>query len=326
VRDQNRLIFGGCAVLAAFVAPALAVSARTYAAHGIVQDLGAQRFAADGGAAGVPIAGATVVVGPRLIVGATPPAVIPRGDVTATTARDGTYAATGYDGRGTTYVVVFPPAGDGHVSLHARAAVADNGIRPLYLYAPTAAETAELALIAGDRAANGAGPLVPDEIAFETARAHADFMAANGYYQHCIPATRCDVVATFPTEPPSSFPPRYVSPNDLYTALGGALELAPGANWTENFYVGWPSSNASYASWPVADGWFMAEKCNVTASCPNGPVEGGYVKHYKNIVDPAHTWVGLGDNANARPALSAGKDRRVDAFADFVQEFYSARE
>ena len=290
-----------------------------------MQELGAQRFAGDGGAAGAPIAGATVVVGPRLIAGATPPPALPRGDVAATTAPDGRYAVTGYDGRGTTYVMVFPPPGDGHVSLHARAAVADDGIRPLYLYAPAAAEIAELALITIDRAANGAGPLVPDETAFETARAHADFMAANGYYQHCIPATRCDAVATFPAEPPSSYPSRYASPNDLYAALGGALELGP-TNWTENFYVGWPSGSASYASWPVADGWFMAEKCNITASCPNGPVAGGYVKHYKNIVNPAHTWVGLGDNANARPALAAGNDPRIKAFANFIQEFYSVRE
>lgn len=323
---RTALILGSCVALAAFIAPVSPVSARTYAAHGVVQDLGGQRFAGDGGAAGAPIAGATVVVGPRLIVGATPPPALPRGDVAAMTAPDGTYAVAGYDGRRTTYVMVFPPPGDAHVSLHARAAVADEGIRTLYLYAPAAAEIGELALISADRAANGAGQLVPDEIAFETARAHADFMAANGYYQHCIPAMRCDAVAAFPAEPPPSYLPRVASPNDLYTALGGALELAPNANWTENFYVGWPSGNASYASWPAADRWFMAEKCNLTATCPNGPVAGGYVNHYENIVDPAHTWVGLGDNPNGRPALAAGNDPRIKAFADFIQEFYSARE
>jgi hypothetical protein len=302
------------------------VSARTFSARGVVSDLGAQRYAGDGNAPGAPIAGATVVVGPRLIVGGVAPAAVPRGDVAATTGADGTYEVAGYDARGTTYVMVFPPAGDRHVSLHARAGVADERIRALYLYAPSPAETAELALIAADRASNGAGPLVPDEIAFETARARADFMAANAYYQHCIPAARCDAVATFPSTPPPSYTARYATPNDLYLALGGALDIAPGANWTENFYVGWPPGNAAYGSWPAADAWFMAEKCNLTASCPRGPVAGGYVKHFKNIVDPAHTWVGLGDNPNARPTSADGKPVRAPAFADFIQEFYSARD
>ncbi len=300
------------------------MSARTVTAHGTVRDLGAQRYADDGNAVGAPVAGATVIVGSRLVVGATAPATVPRGDAAATTGADGSYAVTGYDTRGTTYVMVFPPPGDPHVALHARAGVADERIRTLYVYAPSPAETAELDLITADRAANGAAPLVPDEIAFETARAHADFMAVNAYYQHCIPATRCDAVATFPLTPPPSYAPRYTAPNDLYLALGGALDIAPGANWTENFYVGWPPSNAAYASWPAADAWFMREKCNVTRTCPNGPVQGGYVKHYTNIIDPAHTWIGLGNNANARPTTADGKPVRAPAWADFIQEFYSA--
>ena len=292
--------------------------------HGVVRDLGAQRYADDGNAAGAPIAGATVIVGPRLVVGAGPPGAVPRGDVAATTGGDGSYDIAGYDRRGTTYVMVFPPPGDPHVALHARAGITDERIRALYLYVPSPAETAELAVIAADRAADGAAPLVPDEIAFETARAHADFMAANAYYQHCIPAARCDVVAAFPSTPPPSYAPRYATPNDLYLALGGALDIPPGANWTENFYVGWPSTNAAYASWPAADASFMRERCNLTASCPNGPVQGGYVKHYTNIVNPAHTWVGLGSNASARPTTAEGKAVRAPLFADFVQEFYSA--
>ena len=150
-------------------------------------------------------------------------------------------------------------------------------------------------------------------------------MAADAYYQHCITAMRCDAVATFPSAPPTSYAPRYATPNDLYLALGGALEIAPGANWTENFYVAWPPSNAAYASWPAAEAWFMAEKCNLTRSCPNGPVANGYVKHYTNIVDPAHTWVGLGNNANARPATADGKAVRAPVWTDFIQEFYSAQ-
>ncbi|MEA2688716.1 MAG: hypothetical protein QOD51_1323, partial [Candidatus Eremiobacteraeota bacterium] len=101
---RTALILGSCTALAAFLVPASPVSARTYAAHGIVLDLGGKRVGGDGRAAGAPIAGATVVVGPRLITGATPPPAMPRGDVAATTALDGTYAVTGYDGRETTYV------------------------------------------------------------------------------------------------------------------------------------------------------------------------------------------------------------------------------
>ncbi len=297
-------------------------SARTLVVHGVVRDLGAQRYADDGNAAGAPIAGATVIVGPRLIVGAIPPARVPSGDAAATTGADGSYEISGYDGRGSTYVMVFTPLDDLHVTLHARANVADERIRTLYLYAPSPAEIAELRLLDDDRTANGAGPVVPDETAFETARARADFMAANAYYQHCIPAARCDVVAMFPSVPPPSYPPRYATPNDVYLALGGALDIAPGANWTENFYVGWPPSNAAYASWPAAEAMFMAEKCNVTRSCPNGPVAGGYVKHYTNIVNRAHTWVGLGNNANARPTTADGKAVRAPVWTDFVQEFY----
>ena len=50
------------------------------------------------------------------------------------------------------------------------------------------------------------------------------------------------------------------------------------------------------------------------------------MKHYENIVNPAHTWVGLGDNPNARPTTADGKPVRTPAFAAFVQEFYSARD
>jgi hypothetical protein len=45
---------------------------------------------------------------------------LPRGDVATLTNADGTYAVSGYDGRGPTYVMVFPPAADRHLSLHAR--------------------------------------------------------------------------------------------------------------------------------------------------------------------------------------------------------------
>ena len=263
------------------------------AAQGSVRDLGAQRFAGDGGAAGAAIASATVVVGSTLIVGATPPPTLPSGDAKATTAADGTYTVTGYAAGSPTYVMVFPGTGDAHVSLHALAKLTSGAIRTLYLYAPSATETSELTQINTDRSSSGAGPVVFDEIAFETARAHADFMATNGYYQHCIPASDCVVVGGLPTTPPASYAPQYASPDDLYNYLNGALQLAPASNVTENFV-------ANETSWSAADGFFMAEKAT----------NGG---HYANIVLPTHNWIGLGDNQSPKPPASFGL---------YIQEFY----
>jgi hypothetical protein len=310
--------------LLATTLPPSAIAAAPQTVSGAVRDLGAQRYAADGGVPGDPIAGATVIIGNVLVLGVTVPSAIPRGDIAATTGADGTYTVSGYDRRGTTYVMVFPPAADGHLSLHGRADITDGKMRPLYLYQPSAVEQAELSRINSDREETIARLLIPDEIAFETARAHADFMATNAYYQHCIPAASCFVVPTFATSSPAQFAPRYSSPNDLYTALGGALDVAAHANWSENFYVAWPASNVSTASWQAADAWFMAEKCNLDKSCPNGPIVGGITSHYENIVNQRHIWVGLGDNAAGRPSTIDGAySVRIPAFADFIQEFYS---
>ncbi len=161
----------------------------------------------------------------------------------------------------------------------------------LYLYAPTAEENAELAQINLDRSSNGAGPVIFDEIGFETARAHADFMAVNGYYAHCIPMSNC---APGIGTAPATFPPQYASPDDLYNFLGGALQLAPASNVTENFVLNSPS-------WAAGDAYFMSEK---------GTANHG---HYDNIVNPVHTWVGLGDNQSPKPPAGYGL---------YVQEFY----
>jgi hypothetical protein len=259
--------------------------------QGSVRDLGTQRYAGDGGAAGAVITSATIVVGPTLIVGATPPPTLPSGDAKATTASDGSYTVTGYTAGSPTYVMVFPAAGDPHVSLHALAKISGGAIRTLYLYAPSATETGELTQINADRSSNGAAPVVFDEIGFETARAHADFMAANGYYAHCIPMSNC---APGIGTPPATFAPQYASPNDLYNYLGGALQLTPASNSTENIV-------ANEASWSAADAWFMAEK-----GTPNHG-------HFDQIVFPSHNWVGLGDNQAPKPPASFGL---------YLQEFY----
>lgn len=274
----------------------------TIASQGTVHDLGAQRFSGDGQAAGAAIAGATVIVGPTLVVGATPPPTTPSGDSATVTASDGSYKIGNYTTTGTTYVMVFPASGDtAHISLHALAKVSNGQIRPLYLHSLTAAEQTELAQINSDRSANGASSVVPDEIAFETARAHADFMAQNGYYQHCIPAAACYTVTSVPTTPPASYAPQYVSPDDLYDFMNGAIQLPTLQNQTENWI-------ALVPNWSTADASFMAEKGG-----------SGYAGHYSNIVDPAHRWVGLGDNQNGvAPANTGGGTWNV-----WIQEFYS---
>jgi uncharacterized protein YkwD len=261
-------------------------------AQGVVRDLGAQRYANDGKTPGPPIAGATVIVGSTRIAGATPPPTTPAGDARALTQADGSYSVVGFTAGSPTYIMVFAPAADPHIALHGRANLGSP--QSLYLYAPTPSETAELAQVNSDRSSNGAGPVIFDEIAFETARAHADFMAANGYYQHCIPASNCVVVSGVSTTPPSSYAPQYASPNDLYNYLGGALQLPPAANSSENFVF-------NETSWSAADAWFMAEK---------GTASHG---HFDNIVLPAHTWVGLGDNQSPKPPASFGL---------YLQEFY----
>ena len=120
----------GIALIAWALLPATS-AARNYAVEGTVRDLGTQRYASDGGTAGEPISGAIVVVGKVLILGATPPPALPRGDVATITNADGAYSVSGYDGRGRTYVMVFPPPADRHLSLHARADIAGAKIRPL---------------------------------------------------------------------------------------------------------------------------------------------------------------------------------------------------
>ncbi len=272
----------------------------TLSASGVVRDLGTHRYTGDNGTDGPAIAGSTVVVGPTLIVGATPPPTLPVGDAAATTAADGSYTVNGYGASPTTYVMVFPSSSDtSHVSLHGLAKITNNAIRRLYLYAPNAVDQTELSQINADRAANGASTVIFDELAIETARAHADFMGVNGYYNHCIPASNCYVAPGIPTTPPALYASQYASPNDLYDYFGGAVVLPPNQNWTENWAGG-------YTSWSLADAAFMAEKGQ-----PNA-------EHFSNIVDPNHRWVGVGNDPNG---LSAGGG--PGPVADYLQEFYS---
>ena len=133
----------------------------------------------------IPLANATVIVGPVPLAGATPPARLPAADVSATTDADGAFAltpagapaavsssepfvvppenlagftppATGY------YIEVYGAASDGKsagtpLPLHRFVGVSTSLV--LRVSSASAAEAAALAAVNSDRAANGAGPL-----------------------------------------------------------------------------------------------------------------------------------------------------------------------
>ena len=107
----------------------------------------------------------------------------------------------------------------------------------------------------------------------------------------------------------------------MYDYLEGAIALPPAQNTTENFYVGYPATNPTYASWPAADSRFMQEKCNVQNNCPGSiAVNGGQTDHYLNIVNTAHTWFGFGSSSNGASVLLNGV--ATGTLGLYLQEFY----
>jgi uncharacterized protein YkwD len=222
-----------------------------------------------------PLAGATVVVGPVPVNGATPPASAPPGDAMVQTQADGTFAATlsvaptapglndgfvmpqnnvanvqppaaGY------YVEVFGIGSNGqsagsYVPFHGFRAVTGTAVGVFRLTTTSAKEAAFLALVNSDRAKAGAGALVFDEIAEEVARFHARDEGANPvYYCHYDRANR--------------------GPVTRYLAFGGlGLSL-------ENL------ANVPFAS---AEAQFIAEG------------RGG--AHYDSLVNSSSIWAGLAD-------------------------------
>jgi uncharacterized protein YkwD len=233
-----------------------------------------------------PLVGATVVVGPVPIVGATAPAALPTGDVATTTTAGGAFSVTpavapaapatsepfvippdnitGFAAPATGYYVqVFGPGADGlsaGVPLPLHRFVAASTSLMLRISTASAAEAGAIAAVNGDRAANGAGPLIFDESAEEAARLHASDMAAKGYTCH--------------------YDSNDVGPASRYLQVGGI-------GLTGESVEDGIASTASVA-FSVADAAFMGEK---TQSPPGG--------HYENNVDPTHTWAGLGAVASA---------------------------
>ena len=233
-----------------------------------------------------PLAGASVIVGPIPITGATPPAQLPPGDVAVTTDANGGFATTpgiapapasgaapfvipvnnvlgftppaaGY------YVEAFAP---GMLPLHRFAAVSAS--LALRVSSASPAETAALAAVNADRAALGAGLLFFDEAVEEAARLHASDESSAGYTCH--------------------YDAHNVGPASRYLAAGGigltgeALALVAGA----------PA--AAFAN---AEAAFMAEQ---TASPPGS--------HFLNLVDAAHAWAGVAAVVDASAPAFANVD------------------
>jgi uncharacterized protein YkwD len=226
-----------------------------------------------------PLANATVIVGPVPIVGATPPAQLPMGDVSATTDTNGAFAltptsapaavsstepfvvppdnlagfvppATGY------YVEVFGAGTDGKsagalLPLH-RFIAASTGL-VLRVSSASAAEAGALIAVNADRAANGAGALIFDESAEEAARLHASDESSANYFCH--------------------YDTKNVGPSSRYVATGGVGQT------DENLAL---LSGAGSVAFGFAESAFLAEK---TATPPGG--------HYLNLVDTVHAWAGL---------------------------------
>ena len=231
--------------------------------------------------AGSPLSGATVIIGPVPIVGATPPASLPAGDVSTKTTTTGAFSvnvptppaspalsepfviptnnitnftppSTGY------YVEVFGSGTDGLTAgmplpLHSFRAASTS--LALHVTTSTSAESAALAAVNSDRASNaGAGALIFDEAAEEAARLHAYDEANNGYYCH--------------------YDLHNVGPSSRYLNNGGVGLVGEA--------IGLPGSGVTSSSqaFSVTESAILAEK----------PTSGG---HYTNLVDSAHLWSGL---------------------------------
>ena len=230
----------------------------------------------------VPLAGAVVIVGPTLILGATPPPTLPAGDVQATTDASGNYSVTiaaaqvspdaspnalfvipGQNLSGVTpptrgyYISVFATGADGKspnapLPVHAFSAVVANGVATQRVTTATVDEAANLAYLNAARVkANPAAPMLTfDESAQEVAREHAQDEAANKYYCHYDRAN--------------------VGPESRYLRMLGLG--SDGENWG----IAGGSSQSAYSA---IINLFMSE----------GPGGG----HYDNIVGSTRLWAGV---------------------------------
>ena len=242
--------------------------------------IGANVYASTDATQTAAIAGATVVIGPVPVTGATAPATLPAGDVAATTAANGAFTVTldvapappsssepfvipqnnilgfalpasGY------YIAAFGPGSDGlgagkPIPLHRFISVTPAATLRITQLAST--EAAAIAALNATRATLGASTLIADESAEEVARLHASDESANAYTCH--------------------YDTHNVGPSSRFLAAGGsgltgeALALSYG-----------PDATSAFANSLLA---FDAEGTQT----PPGA-------HYLNLVDPTHAWLGV---------------------------------
>ena len=223
-----------------------------------------------------------MIVGPTLILGATPPPTLPAGDVQATTDASGNYSVTiaaapvapdaspdalfvipGQNLSGVTppargyYISVFASGVDGKsantpLPVHAFSAITANALATQRVTTSTTDEAANLAYLNAARVkANPSAPvLIFDEIAQEVAREHVQDEAAKGYSCHYDTAN--------------------VGPESRYLRGFGL------GSEDENWGVSGGSAQSAYSS--IVD-LFISE----------GP--GG--AHYDNIVSATRLWAGV---------------------------------
>ncbi len=247
-----------------------------------------------------PLANAVVIVGPIPVTGATPPAQLPPGDVSATTNPAGQFRAqpstlpapasnvepfvipqnnilgfvppaTGY------YIEVFGTGTDGKsagapIPLHRF--VATSLQMTLRVSTTSAAEANALTTVNIDRAANGAGPLIFDESAEEVARLHASDATMRGIYICHYDANN-------------------IGPSSRYLAIGG-IGLTGES-------VGITNASDALTALIGVESAFLSEKLQT----PPGA-------HFANLVDVRHLWVGLGESGPAALGPNANFNFNVD--------------
>jgi uncharacterized protein YkwD len=252
--------------------------------------MGAVTYASADAAQAAPLANATVIIGPVPITGATPPAQLPAGDVSAITTAAGTFVATlsvapavptsvepfvipqnnildfrppatGY------YIEIFGVGTDGRsagvpIPLHHFVSATTTIVARVST--TSVAEAGALGALNGDRASNSASPLIFDESAEEVARLHAaDASARNTYICH--------------------YDANNVGPSSRYLAAGGIGLTGEG--------VGIATAVNAAGALALIEAGFLSEK---TSTPPGG--------HFTNLVDPTHLWAGLAvSGPNALP-------------------------
>jgi uncharacterized protein YkwD len=237
---------------------------------------------ANGAAArpGAPIAGATVYVGPQILLGNTPPSTVPTGYVSAVTDANGVFHLANPP-TGNVTITIYAPAP--HVTvIHQDLALATaaSPAGTFYMTVPSATESAWLGQENQNRATFGVPNTSLDESVIEAGRYWASFMAANHYFAHCVPATNCGD-ASVPN--PASYGPQDVDPAHRFYFEHGFSGASEGENIADNF-----------SDWQNANDAFMAEQ----KSCPNDePANCAYTSatgHFLNIVNAQFAWTGFG--------------------------------